>query len=159
THEEACRVVMQCAAEDGEIGAALRAYDALYRLLGDEYDMEPSAPTLALVAEIKQGKFDGVASAEVQVRPLREEVAQILVAPRAEPAAAQPAAPPPPKPALIIAPFDIHGVEPDRVHLVEGFRLELIACLVRFREWYVTDSEAATTHAGAPVSTRYRITT
>ncbi len=36
THEEACRVVMRAAAEDGELGAALHAYDELYRLLGDE---------------------------------------------------------------------------------------------------------------------------
>ena len=64
THEEACRVVMRAAAEDGELGAALHAYDELYRLLGDEYDMEPSAVTQALVAEIKQGKFDVVAGVE-----------------------------------------------------------------------------------------------
>ena len=97
THEEACRVVMRCAAEDGEIGAALHAYDALYRLLGDEYDMEPSAPTLDLVAEIKQGKFDGFASREASAPSLRDEVAQILIeqrpspapAPTARPAAAQ----------------------------------------------------------------------
>jgi DNA-binding SARP family transcriptional activator/TolB-like protein len=160
THEEACRVVMQCAAEDAEIGAALHAYDELYRLLGDEYDMEPSAATQELVAEIKQGKFDASPSREMSARPLRDEVAQIM-APRPVPAAPQPALPPPAKPALIIAPFDIHGVEPDRVHLVEGFRLELIACLVRFREWYVTDTERSATnaHIGAPVSTRYRVAT
>jgi DNA-binding SARP family transcriptional activator/TolB-like protein len=161
THEEACRVVMRCAAEDGEIGAALHAYDGLYRLLGDEYDMEPSAPTLDLVAEIKQGKFDGFASREASAQSLRDEVAQILIEQRPSSAPAPTPAPPPPKPVLVIAPFDIHGVEPDRVHLVEGFRLELIACLVRFREWYVTDTQAraANTPAGAPVSMRYRVTT
>ena len=161
THEEACRVVMRCAAEDGEIGAALHAYDELYRLLGDEYDMEPSAPTLDLVAEIKQGKFDAFASREASAQSLPDEVAQILIEQRGAPAPTRPPAPPPSKPVLVIAPFDMHGVEPDRVHLVEGFRLELMACLVRFREWYVTDSElgATNTPAGAPVSTRYRVTT
>ncbi|MBY0318271.1 MAG: hypothetical protein K2X72_06065 [Reyranella sp.] len=160
THEEACRTVMQCAAEDAEIGAALRAYDELYRLLGDEYDMEPSAATQELVAEIKQGKFDALPARETAARPLRDEVAQIM-APRPVPAAVQSALPPAAKPALIIAPFDIHGVEPDRVHLVEGFRLELMACLVRFREWYVTDSDRSATNANVavPVSTRYRVTT
>ena len=49
---------MQTAAKDGDLGTALRAYEELYRLLGDEYDMEPSLPTQTLVAEIKQGKFD-----------------------------------------------------------------------------------------------------
>ena len=164
THEEACRVVMRCAAEDGEIGAALHAYDDLYRLLGDEYDMEPSAPTLELVAEIKQGKFDGFAAREASASPVSsvsDEVAQILIEQSLPPPPSRPPAPAPSKPVLVIAPFDIHGVAPDRVHLVAGFRLELIACLVRFREWYVTDSElgAANTPAGAPVSTRYRVTT
>ena len=46
THEEACRIVMRCAAEAGETGAAIRAYDELYRLLDEDYDMEPSAATL-----------------------------------------------------------------------------------------------------------------
>lgn len=160
THEEACRVVMRCAAEDGEIGGALSAYDELYRLLGEEYDMEPSAPTQELVAEIKQGKFDAPESPRDGARPLPDEVSQILVSDRPVTPAPLPA-PPAAKPALVIAPFDLHGVEADRVHLVTGFRLELIACLVRFREWYVvdTDIDAARTPAGAPVSTMYRVTT
>jgi DNA-binding SARP family transcriptional activator/TolB-like protein len=57
-HEAACRMVMLLAAEDGEIGSALRAYDNLYKALGDELDMEPSGPTRELVAEIKLGHFD-----------------------------------------------------------------------------------------------------
>lgn len=161
THEEACRVVMRCAAEDGEIGGALHAYGDLYRLLGDEYDMEPSAPTQELLAEVKLGKFDVLASPEPSARTVPDEVSQILIAERAAPAPPRPPVPPAAKPALVIAPFDMHGVKPDRVHLVEGFRLELIACLVRFREWYVTDTDisAASTPVGTPVSTRYRVTT
>jgi DNA-binding SARP family transcriptional activator len=57
-HEAACRVVMQLAAEDGEIGSALGAYADLYKALDEELDMEPSAATRELVAEIKQGRFD-----------------------------------------------------------------------------------------------------
>jgi TolB-like protein len=33
----------------------------------------------------------------------------------------------------------MHGVDADRVHLVQGFGLHLAACLVRFREWTVID--------------------
>src|SRR5439155_18916707 len=58
THEDACRMVMRLAAEDGEIGPALRAYANLYGVLADEMDMEPSSATQGLAAEIKQGKFD-----------------------------------------------------------------------------------------------------
>jgi DNA-binding SARP family transcriptional activator len=57
-HEAACRVVMRITAEDGEIGQSLRAYTELYNALGEELDMEPSAATQELVAEIKQGRFD-----------------------------------------------------------------------------------------------------
>lgn len=57
-HEEACRVVMQAAAEAGETAAALRCYAALYERLGAEHDMEPSAATQSLVADIKRGAFD-----------------------------------------------------------------------------------------------------
>ncbi len=53
-HEAACRVVMELAARDGEIGIALRAYSALYEVLGAELDMEPSEATQQLAVEIKR---------------------------------------------------------------------------------------------------------
>jgi DNA-binding SARP family transcriptional activator/TolB-like protein len=161
THEEACRVVMRCAAEAGEIGVALRAYDELYRLLGEEYDQEPSAQTLELVAEVKQGKLDGVAPDADGGAISPAEVSQAMVAPRdTAPPTPEPAKQPP-KPALFIARFAVNGVDPDRVHLVEGFRHDLIACLVRFREWYVAgnDAEVSHDHPGAPVASRYRLAT
>jgi TolB-like protein len=49
------------------------------------------------------------------------------------------------------------GIEPDQSHLVEGFRNELIACLARFREWYVTGTDGD--YGGVPVSSRYAVTT
>jgi TolB-like protein len=61
--------------------------------------------------------------------------------------------------ALIVEPFGLNGVEPDRIHLVEGFRHHLIACLVRFREWYVVDKSVQRGDAGrnSSVSTSYAI--
>jgi DNA-binding SARP family transcriptional activator/TolB-like protein len=53
--ESACRAVMQLAAQDGEIGIALRAYAALYEALGTELDMEPSEVTQALAVDVKMG--------------------------------------------------------------------------------------------------------
>ena len=70
THEEACRIVMRCAAEAGETGAAIRAYDELYRLLDQDYDMEPSAATQELIAEVKQGKYDVVPAEAPEERPV-----------------------------------------------------------------------------------------
>jgi DNA-binding SARP family transcriptional activator/TolB-like protein len=167
THEEACRVAMRCAAEAGETGAALRLYDELYQLLGDEYDMEPSQATQSLWVEVKQGVFEGAPpepdSAHDSVPPISvdRQVDQVLVPPRRNrpaPAAPRPA---PPKPALFIEGFAMNGVDPTRMHLVEGFRLDLVACLVRFREWYVagTDTAEPAAPTGAPVSSRYTLTT
>jgi TolB-like protein len=165
THEEACRVVMQTAAEDGEIGVALRAYDELYRLLGDEYDMEPSAVTQALVAKVKRGDFESVAGGDAPAP------GEALAAPafsfepemrQAQVADHRTAPPPqlcsvPPKPALFVEKFAMSGIGPDQVHLVEGFRNELIACLARFREWYVTGTDGD--YGDVPVSSRYAVTT
>ncbi len=168
THEEACRVVMQTAAEDGEISRSLRAYDELYRLLGDDYDMEPSAPTQALVAEVKQGKFDRVEQAatpalSATLSPALSYEAEMRQAQVAERRAAEPlkAGALASKPALFVDRFVMSGVGPDQAHLVDGFRIELIACLARFREWYVTatDGDLSPEHGGIPVSSRYAVTT
>ncbi|HBK05887.1 MAG TPA: hypothetical protein DDZ81_08470 [Acetobacteraceae bacterium] len=159
THEEACRVVMRCAAEAGETGAALRAYDELYKLLGDDYDMEPSAATQDLIVEIKQGKFD-VLDEPNPGMSYANEMRQALVSPRRS-AGALPPTPRASKPALLVSGFGMSGIDPDRVHLVEGFRIELIGCLSRFREWYVsgTDVSPAGDQGGVQVSARYAVVT
>jgi DNA-binding SARP family transcriptional activator/TolB-like protein len=163
THEEACRVVMRVAAENGELGAALRAYDELYRLLGDDYDMEPSAATQALVAEVKQGRFDNLAVPESGKGQNLPAVADDRCQPLLASHRASIAEPPhelSAKPALLVNPFVMRGVRDDKVHLVEGFRFELIACLARFREWYVTGADDNLTHEqGIRVSSRYSVMT
>jgi DNA-binding SARP family transcriptional activator/TolB-like protein len=163
THEEACRIVMRCAAEAGEIGVAIRAYDELYRLLGEDYDMEPSAATQELIAEIKQGKYDVLPATEGPEDTgvsYDEEMKQAMVVPRrAEPVADVP--PVASKPALFVERFGMSGIDPESLHLVEGFRVELIACLTRFREWYVAEAEidGAADNSGVRVSARYQVTT
>lgn len=155
THEEACRALMEASAAEGDTAAALRAYEQLWTLLDSEYDMEPSAPTQALVAEIKSGRF---------------EASLPQPAPRVEIAAARPTAPapspeaPPPaavRIALLVESFSVNGVPPERAHLVDGFRHELIACLVRFREWFVVDGPSMPNPGASDsrVSNVYRITT
>jgi DNA-binding SARP family transcriptional activator/TolB-like protein len=163
THEEACRIVMRCAAEAGETGVAIRAYDELYRLLDEDYDMEPSAATQELIAEVKQGKYDVLPAADVPVEAglsYAAEMKQALVAPRRAVPAAEPR-PLPLKPALFVEPFAMSGIGLESLHLVEGFRIELIACLTRFREWYVAGTEADVTEDdySLRVSARYGLTT
>ena len=156
THEEACRCVMLDAARAGDVAGALRAYEALWNVLGDDFDMEPSAATQALVAEIKAGRIGP--APPVPVAPV------ILPTP---PAPAEPAMPPVPRSAqaaplrmaLLVEQFAVHGVPGDRVHLVHGFRHDLIACLVRFREWLVADGGELARGAAHPqrVSSYYAI--
>jgi DNA-binding SARP family transcriptional activator len=68
-HEEACRTAMRLAAEDGETGAALRSYAALYEVLGADMDMEPSAETQDLVVRIKRGEIAPLRPAQYPVSP------------------------------------------------------------------------------------------
>src|SRR5262245_59803048 len=56
TQEEAARVLIRARAEAGDVGAALGVYKALWDLLGEEYDVEPSKETQELVAAIKLGQ-------------------------------------------------------------------------------------------------------
>ena len=149
THEEACRCVMRGRAERGDVAGALRSYEAMWRLLDEEYDTEPLPETQELVAQIKLGKFDqpirqaatGPASA---IPPAPTPVGQLVTAR-------------PTKLALIVQPFTMESIRASRSHLVDGFRRNLIACLVRFREWSVVEGSADGSapdlaHASASVS-------
>lgn len=159
THEEACRALMEANAAEGDTAAALRAYEQLWTLLDSEYDMEPSGPTQALVAEIKSGRFE---AAQPPPAPRPEVGRDAAPAGAAEPV--PPANAPPPaavRIALLVESFSVNGVPPERAHLVDGFRHELIACLVRFREWFVVDGPSMPNPGAsdARVSNVYRITT
>ncbi|MEM9701143.1 MAG: BTAD domain-containing putative transcriptional regulator, partial [Planctomycetota bacterium] len=58
THEEAARRLMEARALAGDMGAAIKVYNALWKVLEDDYDMEPSNQTAELIAEIKSGGFE-----------------------------------------------------------------------------------------------------
>ncbi|UPK39514.1 hypothetical protein IVB18_21195 [Bradyrhizobium sp. 186] len=137
THEEACRYVMQTRAEEGDLSGALRAYKTLWNILDEEYGMEPSVKTQQLIADIKNGQFESVAPS-LAGDPAQQEDPQAPAAdeaPRQSPALSRTAA----KIAILVDPFSMNGVSADRVHLVTGFRHHFIACLTKFREWYVGD--------------------
>ena len=53
THEKACRHVIASLAEKGHVAGALRIYNHLWDLLGDDYDMEPAEETQQLIARVK----------------------------------------------------------------------------------------------------------
>jgi len=144
THEEACCHLMRVHAEEGDVAGALRIYKSLWNLLDRDYGMEPSPVTEELVADIKLGAFERPASRlgaplEPDGGAARASHAHpgAPIAPEARQFAAVA------KIRLVLRPFQMHGVDNDHAHLVQGFSLHLAACLVRFREWSVVDRPPA----------------
>ncbi|QCI68538.1 BTAD domain-containing putative transcriptional regulator [Phreatobacter stygius] len=145
TNEHACRQLMKARAARGELAAALKVYKQLWDHLADEYDEEPSPETQALAVRLKS-------------------------APPPAPLASTPAAPPaelvdtapanlrmkaPPQCAVVVAPFDTRGVNPQSAYLVTGLRQELISKLVRFREWAIIDGQHVPAGPPAAFQTRW----
>jgi DNA-binding SARP family transcriptional activator len=129
THEDAARRLMRARAMMGDTAGALRVYKTLWDLLDEDYGMEPAEVTQKLVADIKTGVFE----------PAPRD-------PGPNSAAPVPAAVPVAEPAtqlwLSVQTVALREVEPAKAHLVLEFRQHLIASLLRFREWRVTDAPA-----------------
>lgn len=125
-HEGACRVVMRLAAEDGEVGASLRCYAALYERLGAELDMEPSVATQQLVADIKRGEFDAVGLPAGPSMPTAKDGARG--------ARGRARLVPGDAPLVAILPLRPAGPEPLPDYLAEGIVEDIIALLAGLRE-------------------------
>ncbi len=143
-HEEACRVVMRCAAEDADIGTALRAYEALYVRLGEEFGMEPSLATQALVAKIKQGEFEAPGGFPVYPHPVEEG-----------------------PPWIAVLPFRTLGADPAAPYLAEGLVDDIVRMLAGLREPVVISSASTRLYradgtdpgqAGRDLGVRYLVT-
>ena len=156
TQEEAARHLMTSRALAGDTAGAIRVYDRLWQVLGDDYDMEPSERTAGLVAEIKSGAFESRAALTRPMPP----------APAARGLAEAPAArlsrlPGPSKtpPVLLIEGFTlVPGADSGGKAMLAGFRHALIASLVRFREWRVADAgRGATAEAPGGAADRFRV--
>lgn len=131
THEEACRNLIRSRAGRGDFGGALRLYKTLWDLLEEEFDVEPSTETQKLIVEVRN------AAASPAPASQREPIAPAAVT----------LLDPPPAPVVVatsnlvlnIGDFDASATRPDQRYIVSGFRHELVASLVRFREWRVRD--------------------
>jgi class 3 adenylate cyclase/DNA-binding SARP family transcriptional activator len=142
THEEATRQLVQERIARGDTAGAMRVYQDLQKLLRTDYGVEPSAATRAVITAIKAG-----ASLPAAARP-----APVSFAPSHSPTQALTQL------AISVRPMTTHGVDPDRVHLVTGFRQHVIASLIRFRELQITDApgKGSTVHI-APAAGRYEL--
>jgi DNA-binding SARP family transcriptional activator/TolB-like protein/Tfp pilus assembly protein PilF len=141
-HEAACRTVMRLAAEDGEIGTALRAYADLYRALDEDLDMEPSGPTRELVAEIKQGRFDR--EVEPIRHPSRPEIGAYDPGQRASSGI----------PVVAVLPF--RAIGPDQVpsYFAEGVLEDTVRTLAMLREPVVISSNSTREFRGPDIDLR-----
>ena len=129
-HERACRGFMQSAAMAGDTVEALTAYQALWHNVDEAFGEEPSAVTKELAVAIKNG--------EVPSPPALTVI----------PVEAEPTAPAPARPRILVAEIQSDHAEPDELRVLKGFRTELMTHLVRFREWRVRDmTYAAPTEA------------
>lgn len=126
THEEAHRHLIRQHADDGNTAAALRQYKILWGLLDEDFDMEPDDETQALIAEIKSGTFvprGSVAGGPVADHPVPDQAIGQK----------------PLFPMLFVKSFMPGSAKLEAGAMVEGFRQDLVASLVRFRDWVVID--------------------
>lgn len=126
THEGACRALIRASAGRGDFGVAMRLYKSLWDLLDEEFDVEPSAETQALIVEVRNATVDDRRPAGRLLPPER------AVAAGNTPAAGRDLV-------LNIGAFDSSATQEGQRYIVNGFRHELVASLVRFREWRVRD--------------------
>ncbi len=128
THEGACQFLMIYFAERGDSVSALRVYKTLWDLLDEEYEIEPSQRTQDLVVQLKMGGIKETVDQIVLPAPVPGALPDSIVASTQRPQSE-------PTPLLVIVKaFANEGVPAEKLHIVEGFRHELLAALVRFRE-------------------------
>jgi DNA-binding SARP family transcriptional activator len=120
THELGCRTAMEAAVRLGDTAGALRHYKALWDVLNDEFELEPSQKTQDLVVDIKLGRIGPSPSIDVRHTGFMASApARSLT--------------------LFIGAFEAQGVSDDAQISTRIFRHELVASLVRFRDWAVLD--------------------
>lgn len=135
THEEAARALIRSRAAAGDLGAAFGIYKALWDLLERDFDVQPSMETQDLVAQIRLAQPEvGLAPSSVPALAASVQSQSFVLPERLQAPPAKPR-----KLVLAIGTFDASGVKPEARYLISGFRQELSACLVRFREWSVRD--------------------
>lgn len=135
SNEVAARLLIRAALAAGDNGAAFTIYDQLRTLLRDIYGVKPSAETEDIIASVLQAQ-DEAAVPKHRRLPARTsgDVAHPLAV-----------TPPRSRLKLVVSvmPFDMSKVSVANLYRVQGFRRELVAHLVRFREWVVSDRALA----------------
>lgn len=140
THENAARFLIEFELARGEKTAALAVYEKIWRRLDEDWGEEPSEQLQSIIVSAKGG--DSVTTDVASVpsaagRPLSTFEAGY--------------------PAILVADFHQNGPWGMPDYLVHGFRRELIASLVRFREWVVIEGkDGRSTNADYELSGGYQ---
>lgn len=140
THEEAARFIIRARAEANDVGGALTVYRALWNTLETDYDVEPSLETQELIARIK---LDQPSGGQTPHAPLLEAP---IVPVRQGGGTASPTTP-----IIEFEDFDLSGLRADIRYIAHGFRRDLIARMVRFREWRVREAPSGRGGTHAPI--------
>jgi TolB-like protein len=142
TNEQACRYILAAYGRRGDVAGATRVYGQLAEILARDHGVKPSSRTQQLIETIHGGssKTDDDAAPAAPRRSSTAERARNggssddLHLREADKRRRQETI------AIYLDRFENHGVAQDRAYLVSGFRHELAACLVNFREWRVIES-------------------
>ena len=127
SHETATHVLVQQFAAEGNVVAALRVYSRHWEIMDSEFDMEPSDALQTLIAEVKLGKFDKAAPVAEEPAPPPQGASGGMVKENTQ------------MPAICITGFTAWDQSVSNV--IQFFRHDLIASLVKFREWVIVDAE------------------
>ncbi|MCR9255330.1 MAG: hypothetical protein NXI16_04465 [Alphaproteobacteria bacterium] len=152
THEKARRLLMRQAAENGNVGAALKHYQILWDILDREYDLEPDIETQELVAAIKLGHFERSPSAPPQPIAALNTPSSRTPPQKPDPQVGSDRGTPgaastpfetasPASPIIRVLPFENTGPSREHDYIAIGFRRDLVATLIRFREWVVIETD------------------
>jgi DNA-binding SARP family transcriptional activator len=155
SNEQACRYIISSYAARGDLASAMRAYERLAETLARDHGVKPSAQTQRLADRIQNGFVgdeDDLVAAAHDTSPGAKAVRQAGDAGRRETLPSQGTI------VIHFDPFELRGVADDRTYLVDGFRHELIASLVSFREWTVVEGRTAASVANGPATaSEYRL--
>ncbi|MFI0845905.1 adenylate/guanylate cyclase domain-containing protein [Mesorhizobium sp. IMUNJ 23232] len=120
THEPAARMLMKVHGEEGKTAAAIRVYESLREVLARDFGIEPSAETQKTIQQIRSG----------QPVPLDEAGSEVIQASMAFEGRL---------PVIVVRPFVAADEKDGKDHLLEGFRAEVIFCLIKFRDWVIVE--------------------
>ncbi|MER9323484.1 BTAD domain-containing putative transcriptional regulator [Mesorhizobium sp. M0626] len=138
THELGCRAAMEASARLGDLAGSLRLYKSLWDVLGEDFDSEPSEKTQDLVLDIKMGRVEPPRGAEPVGSSGGEPTARNAVtffgSQSPQPQINQSLF-------LFVGPFEASEIATIATASIRIFRHELVASLVRFRDWGVLDLE------------------